>query len=299
MTNPYILRKGVSQLSDLADGAMGKGDPAADGVYFVNGVTWSNGFAAGNDGNSGESIEAPLATIKAAIDKCTDEGNDYIYLLDYWTPTNEDWPIAVDIDGISIIGINYRPWRPWPIVASSGNYPCFDITVGTILIDSIGMYPTAGYPGITFDDGCKNIWINRCEFQRGSYGISLAADDMGFGLAVTNCHFLATLTSGGISIQDDPAFCFIDNNWFDQLTGDCINILQGAGHMVTNNYFALKANNAGLAVTLESGVSRTLVTGNQAAYGNATTTSPYEDRGTVTTNNWGVNYLGKVAIAAT
>ena len=101
MANPYILRKGVSQLGDLQDGAMGKGDPAADGVYFVNGVTWANGFVAGNDGNSGESIKAPLATIAKAIDLCTNEGNDYIYLLDYWQ-NDSTWPISVDVDGLSI-----------------------------------------------------------------------------------------------------------------------------------------------------------------------------------------------------
>ena len=295
MSGTYVLRKGHSVLSDLKDGAHGKGDPAAGKVLFVNGVDWANGFTEGNDGNSGESVDDPLATITQAISLCTNEGNDYIYVLDYWQ-NEASWPIAVNVDGLSIIGVNWRPMRPWPIVASSGNYPCFDITASTIVIRDMGLYPTAGYAGITFDDGCKNVWIDRCEFIQGSYGVQLASGDMSFGLAVTNCHFIASLTSGGITIQDDPAFCFIDGNWFDRLTGDCINVLQGAGHFITNNYFSLKANSAGLAITLGSGVSRTFVGNNYAAYGNAVTTSPYDDAGTVETNSWGRNFLGDTTI---
>lgn len=293
MSGPYIMRKGVSALGDLVDGLGAKVDPAAGKVLFVNGVSWGNGFTAGNDANSGESLDDPLYTIAKAISLCTNEGNDYIYLLDYWQ-NDTTWPISVNVDGLSIIGINWRPFRPWPILSSSGNYPCFDIVASTILIDSVGLYPTAGYPGITFDDGVKNVHINRCEFEQGSYGIQLAAGDMSFGLGITNCRFLATLSSGGILIDDDPAFCVIDGNSFDQNTGDAIAVTAGAGHVITNNMFAMKAATSGLSITLSSAVSRAFVNGNHSAYGaNSTSISPYDDEGTVTTNNWGTNWYGK------
>ena len=292
MSNPYILRKGVSSLGDLTDGVGAKGDPAAGKVLFVNGVSWANGFTAGNDANSGESLDDPLYTIAKAISLCTNEGNDYIYILDYWQ-NDTTWPISVNVDGLSIIGVNWRPMRPWPVLSSSGNYACFDIVASTIYIEGLALYPTAGYAGMTFDDGVKNVWINKCAFQQGSYGIQLSAGDMSTGLAITNCHFMATLSSGGIYINDDPAFCTIDGNMFDQLTGDSIAIVQGGGHVITNNMFAMKAATSGLSITLSTAVSRAFVNGNHSAYGaNNSSISPYDDEGTVTTNNWGTNFYG-------
>ena len=163
----------------------------------------------------------------------------------------------------------------------------------TILIEGLSLYPTAGYPGITFDDGVKNVWINKCSFQLGTYGILLSAGDMGFGLSITNCHFVGTLSTGAIYINDDPTACTIDGNTFDRHTGDAIAITGGAGHTITNNMFAMAAATSGLAITLSTGVSRAFVNGNHGAYGASNASiSPYDDEGTVGTNNWGTNYYG-------
>lgn len=76
MPRPYILRKGVSKLSDLANGlSAGLNVGIAEGnVYFVNG-------ADGSDSNSGESPDQALLTINAAFAKCTANQNDIVYLI--------------------------------------------------------------------------------------------------------------------------------------------------------------------------------------------------------------------------
>jgi len=294
MGRPYVLRKGVSKLADLADGGGLGLPPGIVTVYYVNGVTWSNGFAAGNDGNDG-GIEAPLHTLTKALSLCTDEGNDAIVLLDYWAPTGETWPIAVSKSLVSIFGVQHHYMQGW-IWLYSAAAACMDITGSNVYIEGLNFMPVSTSACITMDDGAQRVWLNKCGYHTGTCGIDLDAGDTSSGIEITNGFFSASLSAGGIDVDDDPAFMHIAGNHFDRLTGDCINISAGAGHRIVDNTFALKANTQGLAITLGSGVSRAFINGNHAAHGKATTTSPYEDEGTIATNNWGMNYLGKTAI---
>lgn len=295
MGRPYVLRKGVSRVADLLDGVATQLGPGYANVYYVNGVTWANGFAAGNDGNSGLSIDDPLATLTKALSLCTDEGNDAIILLDFWAPTNETWPIAVDKSNVSIFGIQHHFMQGW-IWLYSASAACMDITGSNVYIEGLNFYPSASKACVTMDDGAQRVWLNKCGFHVGTCGVDLDADDTSSGIEITNSFFSASLSAGGIDVDDDPAFMHIAGCHFDRLTGDCINISAGAGHRIVDNTFALKANTQGLAITLQTGVARAFVSGNHAAYGVASTTSPYDDEGTVTTNNWGLNYLGGTAI---
>lgn len=294
MSGPYILRKGVSKLADLADGAAVNLPPGTVNVYYVNGATWANGFVAGNDGNDG-SIDAPLHTITKALSLCTNEGNDAIIVLDYWAATGETWPIAVNKSLVSIIGVGAKPRWNWVQLYSAAAV-CMDITGKHVLIRGLGFTPISTSPAITFDDGAENVWIDQCQFISGVQGILLATGDMNWGLKITNCHFHASLTVGGILINDDVVDVLIEGNTFDRLAGDCIHITAATIGEIKNNTFALASNGQGLAVTLATSVSGFMVDQNHALYGEVTTTSPYDDEGTTTTNGWGLNYLNLTAI---
>jgi hypothetical protein len=293
MTSPYILRKGVSGLNDLVDGVEAKLSAGVGKVIYVNGVTWANGFVAGDDGNSGLSMDEPVHTLTHALALCTNEGNDAIILLDYYQPTAETWPVTISKSVVSIYGISSTPMHKWICMYASGSYPCLDITGSHVYIEGIAFYPNSSKACVTFDDGCGWIHFNDCSFEQGTCGIDMDAADTSTSIAITNCYFTASLSAGGIDVDDDPAFLMIDGNRFDALTGDCINITAGAGHQITNNFFSMKAATSGLAITLGTGVSRAFVSGNHAGYGaNNSSISPYDDEGTVTTNHWGTNFYG-------
>jgi len=297
MSRSYILRKGVSKLRDLADGIQSSLPPNHGEVFYVNGITWANGFGTGSDANDGLSPEEPLMTLTKALSYCTTEANDYIFILDYYQPTGETWPVSVNKSLVNIIGLQPRhPSTKWVCMYAPSTTACMDIVADCVYLEGLGFYPNAASAGITVDDGKKMLHIHECFFAQGTYGLSVTSGDWGFNIAVTDSFFLSSLSSGGISVQDDPPGVWIEGCHFDRLTGDCINISAGAYHRIINNTFALKANTEGLAITLGSAVSRAFVSGNSAGYGVATTTSPYDDAGTVTTNNWGVNYLGTTAI---
>jgi len=298
MPRPYIMRKGVSKLEDLADVRQAGRGPT-DEVFYVNGITWTNGFAAGLDSNEG-TFEAPFMTLTKALSKCTSEANSYIYLLDYYQPTGETWPVSIDKNLVNIIGVgsHFSPLTKWICMYAVGSYACVDVVADCVYMEGIGFFPNAAKAGVTLDSGKKMLHLHDCYFAQGTYGLHAESADWAFNLSVTDSFFLSSLSAGGIYINDDPAGCYFARNHFDRHTGVSIDIEQGAYHQIIDNKFALKANTEGLAITLASGVSRAFVSGNQAAYGVATTTSPYKDEGTVTTNNWGVNYFGKVAIDA-
>ncbi len=271
--------------------------PFTQEVFYVNGITWSNGYAAGDDNNPGDTIDKPLMTLTAALAKCTNEHASYIYLLDYWQPTGETWPISVNKSLVHIIGNQWSPLANWCAMSAVGSFPVLDIIADEVYLEGLQFIPNASYPGITLDDAKKNLWINKCYFPSGTYGLESTSGDWGFNIAITNCFFLSSLSSGGIYINDDPPGCYFRGNHFDRLTGNAIEIVQGAYHHILDNTFALKANDQGIAITLGSSVSRAFVDNNSAGFGAATTTSPYEDEGTVTTNNWGRNFLGGTQIA--
>lgn len=291
MGSPYIMKKNVSELSDLVDGAQAKIGYGVKKVYYVNGITWTNGFADGNDGNEGTRIDKPLETLTKALSLCTDEGNDAIIVLDYWAPTGETWPVAVNKSLVSIYGIQHHPMQGWIHMYSASN-ECMDITGSNVYIEGLNFNANASKACVTMDDGAQRVWLNKCGFMTGTCGVDLDAGDTSSGIEITNSFFSASLSAGGIDVDDDPAFMRIEGNHFDRLTGDCINISAGAGHLIKDNTFSLKANSQGLAVTLQTSVARALVVGNKAAYGTASSTSPYDDEGTVTTNGWADNYLG-------
>jgi len=295
MSGTYILRKGHAELDDLVDGAEAKIGPGAAKVYYVNGATWANGFAAGSDGNDGLSKDAPIHTLTEAIARCTDGGNDTIIVLDYWAATGETWPIAVNKDVINIIGVGAKPMWNWAALYSASDV-CMDITGSHVYIHGLSFTPISSSPGVTFDDGAENVWLDRCDFPSGVQGVLLAAGDMNWGLSITNCRFFGALTVGGILINDDVVGTLIEGNIFERLAGDCIHITDANVGHIRNNTFALASNGAGLAVTLATSTSEFMVDQNHAVYGEATTTSPYDEEGTSTTNGWGLNYLNLTAI---
>ncbi len=165
MGRPYILRKGVSRVADLADGVAAELGPGFANVYYVNGVTWSNGFAAGNDGNSGLSIDEPIHTLTKALSLCTDEGNDAIVLLDYWAPTGETWPIAVSKSLVSIFGVQHHYMQGWIWLYSAADV-CMDITGSNVYIEGLNFMPVSTSPCVTMDDGAQRVWLNKCGFHK-------------------------------------------------------------------------------------------------------------------------------------
>lgn len=274
------------------------GPPTAGDVFYVHGGSGSNS-------NDGRTPATPWLTMKQALGECTDDAGDIIYVLDYYQPVSETWPISVNKSLVQIIGFQnvygeaFGGPTAWNVVLASGGKAAFDVVANNVLISGFQIYAgTAGQACITMDDGASVVRIDQCRFCRGTYGVHLVSEDAGYGIEITNSHFIQSLTTGGIYINDDPAFTRIVGNYFDRIDGVAIDIESGAGAIIEHNRIAMGAATNGYAITLGSGVARAFVNLNYAAYGTESgSVYPYTDEGTVTTNNWGRNFYGANAVA--
>jgi len=265
---------------------VGQPDPTAGKVLFVCGTTW--GSPAGSDENDG-SFDAPLQSIAAALDLCTAEANDYIYVTDYWTGNSETMPIAVDVDNVHIIG-RTGSGMPWPMIYVSGATAGFNITANHVEIANFHIYGGTTSGCVEISASKKGIEIHHCYFgvrTTGQDGIRVNSGYDAADLYIHDCHFGAQLTRYGIYTVTTATWAKINNNSFVSVPN--VNIRGGSGVLleICNNRFAMHSDTKGLAITMAG--NNCLITGNVANIGvTAAGQNPYLDTGS---NDWGLNYI--------
>lgn len=106
MSKPVNFKNGVASFGITQIGS-DDSIPTTTGIYFfVDSVT-------GNDGNDGKSKEKALATIDAAINKCTANKGDVIIVMPNHAETISDATSLVpDVAGISIVGLGNGSNQP-------------------------------------------------------------------------------------------------------------------------------------------------------------------------------------------
>jgi hypothetical protein len=275
------------RLHQLGGVPVSLGDPTAGKVLYVNGTTW--GTPAGSDDNDG-SMEHPLQSIGAALDLCTAEHNDYIYVLDYWTGNSETKPIAVDVDNVHIIG-RTGSGMPWPMIyvtATAG----FNITANHVEIANFHVYGGASSGCIEISAAKKGIEIHHCSFGERSGGQDGIRVNSGYDAAelyVHDCMFGAQLTRYGIYIVTTATWGKFNGNSFVSVPNKNIYCPTGGAVLaeICDNRFAQHSDTKGLAITVAG--NNCLIDGNRANIGvTAASANPYLDTGS---NDWILNYI--------
>lgn len=268
---------------------VGQPDPTAGKVLYVNGTTW--GSPAGNDENPG-TLEAPLQSIAAALDLCTGEANDYIYVLDYWTGNSETKPIAVDVDNVHIIGRGLSTYgMPWPMIyvtATAG----FSITAAMVEIAGFHVYGGATSGCIEIAAAAKGINIHHNTFGERTTGQDGVKVLSGFDAAELWVHhnmFGAQLSRYGIYLVTTATWGRFNHNSFVSVPNKNIYCPTGGAVLaeICYNRFAQHSDTKGLAITVAG--NNCLITGNVANIGvTAASNNPYLDTGS---NDWLLNYI--------
>lgn len=302
MPNPYIMRTGVSEIGDLADGYSAKGH----GIYansYPTGKTFYVNYG-GNDSESGLDPAAPLLTITKAVSLCTDDKHDTIVVMNYWL--NEDGPITINKRHVSLVGAKSganwfggTPSAPAIMLNASGDTQVLILAERDIAVANFVFDPGASYAAITFTGGAGFVrqGIFNCQFTSGKYGIEGTAGSSyqpSHYLTIKNCWFHPDLTTGGILLGSNGSWPLIENCWFEQVPGPQISITGAhAGGRIINNLHSLDSDTAGEAITLGANPSRYFVMGNRANDAGTANMSnnPYVDAGV--DNIWLDNYTGK------
>jgi len=261
------------------------------------GNVFYNDGCGGDDANDGLSPQTPKLTLTASLAQCTNDMNDTIVVLDYYQPAGETWPVDINKSKVNIIGTPSGSFRCWACVDSVGDTACFSVNAHDVIIRNFLFDAGASHAGIEFANNKGRMGIYDCYFATGAYGVMSAAGGIEMGLEVSNCFFQQSLTAQGIYINDDPAFIKLHDNVFDRVQGVAIEVVQGGAPQILNNVIALPSNTAGMAITLGASVTRAIVNGNSANYGDTDMGNiPYTDGAGAGANSWLLNYQGTTAV---
>lgn len=270
------------------NGATGGGCmwPGAGSVFYLDGVGGSNS-------NDGLTPATPKLTMTAALALCTNDADDYIIVLDYWQPAGETWPVSVNKSKVHIIGVRSGGYRCWACMSAPADTACLSIAADDVRVANLYFDAGASHGGIEFAGGKSRMGIYNCWFGTGKHGILDASGTVAFGLEIAGCYFCQALTAQSIYVNDDPAFIRIHDNVFDACQGVAISIVQGAAGQIYDNLIACGADVQGRGITLAAGVSRYLVMGNVANYGDTDMASnPFLDGAGAGSNHWANNMKG-------
>jgi len=259
---------------------------ALGGIFYVDGV-------AGSDSNTGLDPLHPKLTIAAALVMCVNDHNDTIVVLDYYD-LESDLAVTINKSKVTIIGSEGGCTdRSWTCLHATADTACFIVAANDVRIHNFTFEAGINHGGVEFSGGKCRLGVFDCWFATGAYGVYSATGGVAFSLEVARCVFCQSLTGHSIYINDDPAFCFLHDNSFDQSQGDAINVVQGGGDRICDNTIACGADAQGRGITLGASVTRCLVARNVANFGDADmTANPYEDGAAADVNHWMANYKG-------
>lgn len=189
--------------------------PATTGTYFF---VYSGD---GADGNSGLSPDDPLATIDAAINKCTADKGDVIIVMPGHAETiTTAAGIVVDVNGISIIGLGNG--RNRPVITFGATAARIPVSADNVVIRNLvflsGIADVVSGVTVTGDD----VALIECEWAVSGAALEflqMLDIDTAVRCQVVGCRFLASTTAGtntGIRL-DTATACRIAHS---ELRGD-------------------------------------------------------------------------------
>lgn len=265
-------------------------------VFFVD-------TANGSDGNDGLTPEHAKATITNAIAQCTASRRDVVYVLKWSTDNGETWPIPMSVAGVTLLGMQAGGphMNSMAYITSVGNYGAITISANYCRVQHLYLacasdsYDAIGFSGTPGGTGIIECLFGTCKDAVG--GGAGATYNIGWTSEISGNIFTQQVADHGIYVYN-PANILIANNMFSRVQGDAaLEINGGAGYpRVLYNYFSLKSDLAGGAITCGATNYGGLFVGNQANYGNsAMSNNPYLDPGTTYKNDWMLNYYGITA----
>lgn len=283
-------------------GAVNFGDVGQ--TFYVGGLNASNN-------NTGKNYGNPLLTMAAALALCVDQNHDYIFVLDYWRPSGETWPIPITKDHIHIIGVGGQPGLPWPAVHPSTDVAAFQLyssgQYGEIAGLTIGGGNSHGGIDWQNEGQVDGFWIHHNIFGHQWFGTPksailqpAAASRGGYGCVIEDNVIMGDLANCGGGITGNGIDMLGAVMSYDltirrnRLMGCAINInlIKVTNGMILDNRGICADSVDGELVSLLAACRGCMVDGNRAMNGGdaAMTKEPYRDVAATNKNHWGVNY---------
>jgi len=255
---------------------------------------------AGDDANLGRMPSEPVASFLRALALSTNQRNDTIVVLDYWAAGTEAWPIVVDKEMVSIIGVP-GAGAQWPQINPVGDNAAFSVTALGVEICNLAVHSGATHGAIELGASVWGIEIHNCTFgetaacQDGIRGV--APFDPAY-LKIWGCRFGQFITRNGVRLDHNATRGMIgvpglEPNVFRMCQDVAIYINNTfAEGGIFDNRIDCGADVQGRAITLDvTCVDHAFIDGNHASFGDtAMVANPYLDSAAAGSNTWGLNY---------
>ncbi len=286
--------------------AVGGGEiPASTGdYYFVHSGT-------GSDSNAGIKKASPLATIDAAINKCTASQGDVIVVMPGHAETIADATSLVpDVAGITIVGLGNNFNRPTITYSATGSE--IIVTGANTVIRNLVLKAGISAVATAIDVNANNVTIDRCHFYQGStttwdFVLSVDLDTtLADYTTITDCVFQAEQatagSTGGVRIDDADYVtiqrCVFLGDYSDSAIANIGADAAGLSLLITHNLF-YNDDTAGVSNCIELANACTgLVAYNACAGLEAGSAVLNIDPGScLLVQNYGVNAVNEVSVA--
>ena len=204
-------------------------------IYFVDSGSSTGGTSAGY----GHSPDAPFTTIDSAINQCTANQGDVIYVMTGHSETlTGASAITCDVAGVSIIGLGRGTDRPTLLLDAGASV---SIVVSAANVHWENVIFSAGHADITvaIDISASNASFESCEWKQNT----------------TNENFLAGIRTSAVANACDGLS--VTNSTVTDVDTSCVNFITVREDIdllvMTNNFIELGVNNSNAVIGVASG----------------------------------------------
>jgi hypothetical protein len=190
------------------------GDVTTGSIFFVH----SGG---GKDGYLGTDPAEPLATLAAALAKCTAAKNDRIYVMPGHAETVAT-AIAINVAGVEIVGLGNGDNRP--TFTLTGQVPAFSVSADDIKIANLRFYSaTAGssYLQNLMRIAANDVSVIGCEFKTAQKMYHTLRIVSGDKVRIQDCVFLHTYAPGAGAAGIKAQNCILNIGGTNALVKGC------------------------------------------------------------------------------
>lgn len=198
--------------------------PGSAGIPPTTGNIWFVDSSGGSSAHDGKSPSSPLATIDQAINKCTANNGDQIWVMENHAETIASATSLVpDVAGVSIFGLGEG--RNRPTLTFSATSSKIAVSGADVRISNLVFVAGISAVVVGVDVNADDFTIDNCEFNYSTtaYDFVIMVDVDAYDRAtIRNCKFIAEETAGSNEAVrlDDAHDILIENCLF---TGDYTN----------------------------------------------------------------------------
>lgn len=186
------------------------------GVYFVD-----SGATNATTGNVG-SKTSPMSTIESAIDLCTANNGDVIFVMPGHAQTVTT-ALALDVAGVRIVGLGWG--RSIPAITPSGAIDCVTVTAANCWLENVRIIGQSADSTASINIAADDFTCVNCVIEQGAtpvIGVTVAS---GNRFRFLGCSFMGTAAGPDVAIDFESSTPILD--W---VVEDCtFNYIQSVG----------------------------------------------------------------------